>query len=117
MADEQATGEDAKGFQWERDLAEEIEAGLRESNEISIRPTTLEERREFSRLTQLGYIRFSCDSRIDSLPWFYFGKRLLADIIRLEARNSSLFQRLDETDTKRGKAERALERTKKKPQP
>ena len=103
--------------QWERDLAEQIERELREFNEIGIRPTTPEERREFARLIQLGYITLGIDSRIDRVAWFQFPRRLLADLIRGEARSNSLFERLDETDTKRGKAERALERTKKKAQP
>ena len=82
-------------FPWEAELRGAIRAELAYLCEPSIRPTTSEERREFAKLAQLGHIQLSCDSRIDSVPWYGFPRRLVADLIRLEARYSSVWARFE----------------------
>ena len=65
----------------------------------------------------LGYISQLIDTRTDSLPWWGFPKRLLADLIRLEARYASLWDRFSEmADEEVPKLEREIARLKgKKP--
>ena len=101
-------------FDWETELRESIRDELEWLCEASIRPTNSEERREFIKLAQTGYISLNFDSRIDRIPWIHFPGRLVADLIRLEAKNASLFARLDKLDTTRGKLERELARLKAK---
>jgi hypothetical protein len=101
-------------FPWETELRESIREELERLCATSIRPTTDQERREFIRLSQLGYIRLACDSRIDSVPWAHFGGRLVADLIRLEARYASLWARFEEQDRVQAKRERELTRPKTK---
>ena len=95
-------------FAWETELNEHIREELESLCAPGIRPTTDQERREFVKLAQLGYIRLTLDSRIDSIPWASFGSRLVADIIRLEARYASLWSRFEEQDEAKAKLEREL---------
>ena len=99
-------------FPWETELRGAIRAELAELCEPSIRPTTTEERQEFARLAQLGHIQLSCDSRIDSVPWYGFPRRLVADLIRLEARYSSLWRRFEEQDAAEAELKREIARLK-----
>ena len=95
-------------FDWETALRKSIRDDLAYLCEIGIRPTSVEERREFGKFVSLGYIVLSCDSRNESIPWFHFPKRLLADLIRLEAKYASLWARFEEQDGVQTKLEREL---------
>lgn len=101
-------------FPWEVEIRKATRRGLESLSDVSVRPTTDEERREFVKLIQLGYIFMGCDRRIDSLPWVHFPKRLLADLIRLQARYDSLWTRFDSLDTVRVKLERKVAKLEKK---
>ena len=83
-------------FDWEVDLKKAIREGIERLSATSVRPTTDQERRDFIELTQLGYISLSCDKRTDGVPWTHFPKRLIADIVRLEANHASLWNRFSE---------------------
>ena len=95
---------------WEAELRESTRDELASHCEGSIRPTNVEERREFVKLAQLGYIRIAFDSRIDKIPWVGFAGRLVADLIRLEARHSSLWARFEEQDAAEVELKRKIAR-------
>ena len=97
-------------FPWEAELRESIRDELAHLCEGGIRPTNAEERREFVKLAQLGYISLAFDSRIDGAPWHGFPGRLVADLIRLEARYSSLWARFEEQAAKQVELERKIAR-------
>ena len=98
---------------WEAELRDSIRDELTYLCEPSIRPTNSEERREFIKLAQTGYISLNFDSRIDRIPWSHFPGRLVADLIRLEARYASLWGRFSEmADEEVPKLEREIARLK-----
>ena len=100
--------------EWETDLRKSIRNELAHLCEGGIRPTKDEERREFVKLAQLGYLTLHTDSRIDGAPWHGFPGRLVADLIRLEARYSSLWNRFSEmSDEEVPKLERKIARLEK----
>jgi hypothetical protein len=101
-------------FPWEAELRETIREELESLCATSIRPTTDQERREFIKLAQLGYIDQRIDNRVDAIPWVNFPKRLVADVIRQEARYASLWARFEEQDRGRVKLERELTKLKAK---
>lgn len=86
---------------WTIEVDEDPELEIQELTNYMTRPTTHEERREFNKLCQLGYIRLGCDERVDSVPWNFFPTRLMADLIRAEEKVSRLLEKLDAKDSKK----------------
>ena len=85
---------------WEKELQGAIRAELERLTAGSIRPTTAEERQMFVELSQTGHIRLDVSVGMNPLQWTGFATRLVADLIRLEARYSSLWARFEEQDVK-----------------
>ena len=97
---------------WEKELQGAIRAELERLTAGSIRPTTAEERQVFVELSQTGHIRLDVTAEANRVRWTGFATRLVADLIRSEARYSSLWARFEEQDAEVEKLKAARKRKK-----